>query len=79
MALYIINQLVENPENADMYQDVDWVILPIVNPDGYEFTHVDVSKYYVLPLALSKFFFNKEKYMKNYELKINLFQICTMT
>ena len=24
----------------------DWYILPIVNPDGYEFTHTDVSNHY---------------------------------
>ncbi|KAJ8922113.1 hypothetical protein NQ315_004047 [Exocentrus adspersus] len=42
VALYVINQLVENTENADMYRDVDWVILPVVNPDGYEYTHTDV-------------------------------------
>uniref|UniRef100_V5GRX6 Zinc carboxypeptidase A 1 n=1 Tax=Anoplophora glabripennis TaxID=217634 RepID=V5GRX6_ANOGL len=41
VALYVINQLVENPENADLYQNVDWVIVPVVNPDGYEFSHVD--------------------------------------
>ncbi|KAJ8950626.1 hypothetical protein NQ318_010825 [Aromia moschata] len=39
MALYIINQLVENPENANMYQDIDWAIIPVLNPDGYEYTH----------------------------------------
>ncbi|KAJ8922114.1 hypothetical protein NQ315_004048 [Exocentrus adspersus] len=39
MALYIINQLVENPENAALYQDIDWAIIPVANPDGYEYTH----------------------------------------
>lgn len=43
VALYVINQLVENSANADLYQNVDWVIVPVVNPDGYEFSHVDVS------------------------------------
>ncbi|KAJ8970945.1 hypothetical protein NQ317_008292 [Molorchus minor] len=41
MALYIINQLVENPDNANMYQNVDWALIPVANPDGYEFTHTD--------------------------------------
>ncbi|XP_063242988.1 carboxypeptidase B-like [Bacillus rossius redtenbacheri] len=37
---YIINELVENYEShSDAVQAVDWYILPIVNPDGYEYTH----------------------------------------
>ncbi|KAJ8971240.1 hypothetical protein NQ314_000802 [Rhamnusium bicolor] len=48
-ALYIINQLVENPENDDLYEEVDWVIIPCLNPDGYEYSHthcygVDANK-----------------------------------
>ncbi|XP_075159944.1 carboxypeptidase B1-like [Haematobia irritans] len=39
-ALYVIHQLVENfSENAHLLKDYDWVILPVVNPDGYEHTH----------------------------------------
>ncbi|XP_036336959.1 carboxypeptidase B-like [Rhagoletis pomonella] len=39
-ALYVIQQLVENfAENAHLLQTYDWVILPVVNPDGYEYTH----------------------------------------
>ncbi|XP_064539842.1 carboxypeptidase B1 [Drosophila montana] len=39
-ALYVIYQLVENfASNADLLKDYDWVILPVVNPDGYEHTH----------------------------------------
>ncbi|EFA01359.1 carboxypeptidase A [Tribolium castaneum] len=37
LSLYIINQLVENPSYGFL-QDVDWVILPVMNPDGYEYT-----------------------------------------
>ncbi|KAK5642383.1 hypothetical protein RI129_008550 [Pyrocoelia pectoralis] len=36
--LYIINQLVENPANRDLLDDVDWHILPVANPDGYEYS-----------------------------------------
>ncbi|XP_061400260.1 carboxypeptidase B1-like [Musca vetustissima] len=37
--LYVIEQLVENfEENAELLADYDWVILPMVNPDGYEHT-----------------------------------------
>ncbi|XP_058834022.1 carboxypeptidase B1-like [Topomyia yanbarensis] len=39
-ALYAINQLVENAnENADILSNLTWVILPVVNPDGYEYSH----------------------------------------
>ncbi|EFA01360.1 carboxypeptidase B [Tribolium castaneum] len=38
LALYVINQLVENPENSNLSKDIDWIILPSVNPDGYEYT-----------------------------------------
>ncbi|XP_044252922.1 carboxypeptidase B-like [Tribolium madens] len=38
LALYIINQLVENPDNLNLTSDIDWIILPSVNPDGYEYT-----------------------------------------
>ncbi|XP_053953346.1 carboxypeptidase B [Anastrepha ludens] len=41
-ALYVIQQLVENfAENSHLLQDYDWVILPVVNPDGYEYTHTN--------------------------------------
>lgn len=46
-ALYIINQLVENnAANQDLLSLFDWVILPVVNPDGYEFSHTKVSIIY---------------------------------
>lgn len=39
-ALYVIYQLAENfVVNADLLKDYEWVILPVVNPDGYEYTH----------------------------------------
>ncbi|KAJ8922112.1 hypothetical protein NQ315_004046 [Exocentrus adspersus] len=41
VALYIINQLVENSNYTNMYEDIEWVIFPVVNPDGYEYTHTD--------------------------------------
>ncbi|XP_032784983.2 carboxypeptidase B [Daphnia magna] len=39
VATYIIQQLVEVPANAKLLSNVDWYIMPVVNPDGYEFTH----------------------------------------
>ncbi|XP_017009388.2 carboxypeptidase B1 [Drosophila takahashii] len=43
-AVYLIDQLVNNSqENADLLQDFDWVILPVVNPDGYEYTQLSAD------------------------------------
>ena len=43
VVLYLIQQLVENPENAEMIENVNWYIFPVLNPDGYEFSHTNVS------------------------------------
>lgn len=42
VALYVINQLVENPDYASLSEQVNWVIWPSVNPDGYEYCHETV-------------------------------------
>ncbi|KAF7282714.1 carboxypeptidase B-like [Rhynchophorus ferrugineus] len=42
-ALYIINQLLENPANVRLYQNVNWHIIPSLNPDGYEFSRSTTS------------------------------------
>ena len=34
VATYIIQQLVEVPANSKMFFDVDWYIMPVMNPDG---------------------------------------------
>ncbi|XP_030380226.1 carboxypeptidase B-like [Scaptodrosophila lebanonensis] len=35
-AVYLVEQLVSNfKENMDLLKDYDWIILPLVNPDGY--------------------------------------------
>lgn len=45
VALYSIHRLVENvtTEDQDLLNNIDWIILPIANPDGYEYSHTDVS------------------------------------
>ncbi|XP_055611892.1 carboxypeptidase B-like [Uranotaenia lowii] len=42
-ALYIIQQLVEYPDRNDaaLLEKFNWIILPVVNPDGYEYSHTD--------------------------------------
>ncbi|XP_046643400.1 carboxypeptidase B-like [Daphnia pulicaria] len=40
VASYFIQQLVEVPANAKLLTNVDWYIMPVVNPDGYEYTFV---------------------------------------
>lgn len=42
--LYAIHKLVVDVSEKDLLQNVDWIILPIANPDGYEHTHTSVSK-----------------------------------
>ncbi|CAH0397633.1 unnamed protein product [Chilo suppressalis] len=39
--LYGIRKLVEDGSEVDILQDIDWIILPIANPDGYVFTHAE--------------------------------------
>ncbi|KZS15410.1 Carboxypeptidase B [Daphnia magna] len=39
LATYIIHQLVEVDGNAGLWSNVDWYIMPMMNPDGYQFTH----------------------------------------
>ena len=39
---YMINELTVNAaNNADMLDNLDWYILPVTNPDGYEYTKED--------------------------------------
>ncbi|XP_052893149.1 carboxypeptidase B-like [Anopheles moucheti] len=40
MAMYLISELVENAaQNQDLLAGLTWIIVPIVNPDGYEYSH----------------------------------------
>ncbi|XP_069699626.1 carboxypeptidase B-like isoform X2 [Periplaneta americana] len=37
---YIINELTENQDaHGEAVRNVDWYILPVLNPDGYEYSH----------------------------------------
>lgn len=39
-ALYAIHQLARNASNIHYFKGIDIVIIPVLNPDGYEFTHL---------------------------------------
>lgn len=39
VALYILRQLVENKSYRSLVSEVDWYILPMINADGYEYSH----------------------------------------
>lgn len=42
-AIYIMHQLVENRNaNLDILQNLDFIIIPNVNPDGYDYSHSTV-------------------------------------
>lgn len=41
--LYAIHRLVIDVTEQDLLQDIDWIVLPIANPDGYVHTHEEVS------------------------------------
>lgn len=41
--LYFINELIFNTANSGLFSAVDFYFIPVLNPDGYEFTHTDVS------------------------------------
>lgn len=43
VALYIINQLVADIEDNYLTTDIDWVIIPVANPDGYEYSFDEVK------------------------------------
>nr|CAD7405200.1 unnamed protein product [Timema cristinae] len=52
MALYIINRLVENQvDTEELVAKVDWHIIPVINPDGYEYTHTKVKVVLILTYA----------------------------
>ncbi|KAK9680825.1 Carboxypeptidase activation peptide [Popillia japonica] len=36
---YLIQELVENEDNRNMIESTNWLIIPVLNPDGYEYTH----------------------------------------
>lgn len=46
VALYLIHKLVVNVTDADLLEKIDWIIFPMANPDGYEYSMKEVKKLY---------------------------------
>lgn len=44
VALYIVQQLVDRADNL-LLDQIDWIIIPLVNPDGYEYSRNVVRKF----------------------------------
>ncbi|XP_050675422.1 carboxypeptidase B-like [Leptidea sinapis] len=38
VALYLIHKLVVDVTDSDLVQNIDWIIIPMVNPDGYDYS-----------------------------------------
>ena len=43
-ATYMMKQLLSvSLEDRDLIDSLDWYFIPVVNPDGYEYTHTEVT------------------------------------
>lgn len=45
-AMYLLHEIVELRAMGPLLQNFDIIILPVVNPDGYVFTHTNVSVFF---------------------------------
>ncbi|PSN31889.1 Carboxypeptidase B [Blattella germanica] len=45
LGLYIVQQLLFNNKNKDLVDYVDWFVLPLLNPDGYEYRRLKDSQW----------------------------------
>lgn len=50
-ALNIVDQILAENE-ANLLDNFEWIVIPVVNPDGYEYTHTDVSNVIVKEVKL---------------------------
>lgn len=49
VVLGLIHDLVENSsQHVEILTDIDWIIVPVANPDGYAYTHEVVSNKYFI-------------------------------
>lgn len=54
-ALNVVNRLLE-VENRRFLDDVVWIVVPVLNPDGYEYTHTNVSRLLIINFTNSVMF-----------------------
>lgn len=48
-AVHLLRRLIEHSnEHLDVLEDIDWIIIPVVNPDGYVYSHNKVSSSFLL-------------------------------
>jgi murein tripeptide amidase MpaA len=47
-ATYFINELLNNPDYASWTDDFDFYVLPMANPDGFNFTHTTVNNFLIV-------------------------------
>ncbi len=53
--LQLLAQYEINPVVRGYVDKIDWYFLVVANPDGYEFTHTDVSHYQITIFCRLKF------------------------
>lgn len=58
---YMLNEMVHSPlsDNKELYKvavGFEWYFIPVINPDGYEYTHTHVSKSYYFSLDIKTLF-----------------------
>lgn len=52
VTLYAMHKLIIDVTESDLVNNVDWIIVPVVNPDGYIWTHTsNVSQIVIIPQA----------------------------
>lgn len=44
-AAYLMQQLIENSASHNLLDELDFIIIPVTNPDGYEYSHQVVSQF----------------------------------
>lgn len=52
VALYIIDQLVSGVVDTQLTDLIDWIIIPVANPDGYEYSIEEVKTTFYFELTI---------------------------
>lgn len=48
VAVHFLQEVVENGATPDILDGLDWVIIPVANPDGFHFTYNGVSLLFLI-------------------------------